>query len=150
MRKRFLAELVVPGVDWAVPVVRHCIGRTLTAAGHRNVDNAQLVVSELVSNAFLHSRSARPGGVIVVEIAEIGDTLARIEVMDEGAGTIPHPRVTTEDACHGRGLWLVQQTAARWGIYRDTLGGNVVWAECSTTDGPTTNVLDAPTRAREM
>jgi anti-sigma regulatory factor (Ser/Thr protein kinase) len=137
--ERFLVETVVPGVDWAVPVIRHCVGRTLTAAGHQNVENAELVVSELVSNSVLHTRSARCGGLVTVEVRAISDALVRIEVTDEGARTSPCPRESGGEDCHGRGLWLVEQVSARWGTRPQPLGWNTVWAEVFTTD-------DAPDR----
>jgi anti-sigma regulatory factor (Ser/Thr protein kinase) len=130
--RHLLVEIVVPGLHRSVPIVRQCLKLALTGSGHRCVDEACLVVSELVTNAVLHTRSARPGGVVVVELAEISDGLARIEVMDEGAGTVPQLRESNDVACHGRGLRLVEQVSARWGVYPGLLGGSVVWAEVFT------------------
>lgn len=137
MIRRLLAEMVLPGAERSVSLARHFVGLVLTQAGHQNVDGARLVASELVGNAVLHTRSARPAGLITVEITEIGDELARIEVIDEGALTVPRPRKPGEGDGTGRGLWLVEETAARWGVDHDPFGGNVVWAEVFTTeDGP--------------
>ncbi|MFC4007819.1 ATP-binding protein [Nonomuraea purpurea] len=134
MSERFLAEMVVPGVECSVPLLRRFVGQVLTAAGHRSVDDAQLVAGELAGNAVVHTRSARPGGLIVVGVAAIGDALARIEVIDEGALTVPRPRKAGVGDCHGRGLWLVEQVSARWGIGQEPFGGTVVWAEVFTAE----------------
>ncbi|WP_433515981.1 ATP-binding protein [Nonomuraea sp. CA-143628] len=149
MIKRLLVEIVVPGLHRSVPIVRQCLKLTLTGTGHQGVDEACLVVTELVTNSILHTRSARPGGVVVVELAEISDGLSRIEVMDEGAGTVPRPRESDDDACHGRGLRLVEQVSARWGVYPGPLGGSVVWAEVFTASAVAAESLRAPFRTGE-
>ncbi|WP_433515935.1 hypothetical protein ACQP2T_10330 [Nonomuraea sp. CA-143628] len=51
MSERFLGEFVLPGVAQSVAVARHCVGEMLAAAGHRDVENARLIVSELTTNA---------------------------------------------------------------------------------------------------
>jgi anti-sigma regulatory factor (Ser/Thr protein kinase) len=131
-------------VDWAVPVIRHCVGRTLTAVGHRNVENAELVVSELMANAILHTRSARSGGLVTVEVTAIGDALVRIEVTDEGARSVPRAHESSEQDCHGRGLWLVEQVSARWGTQPRPLGWNTVWAEVFTAEDVPDVLLEVP------
>lgn len=144
MTERFLVETVVPGVDWAVPVIRHCVGRTLRAAGHRNVENAELVVSELTANALLHTHSARSGGLVTVEVSAISDALVRIEVTDEGARSVPRAHEPGDEDCHGRGLWLVEQVSARWGTQARSLGWNTVWAEVLTAEDIPDALLKVP------
>ncbi len=51
----------------------------------------------------------------MVLIAELGPDMAHIEVIDEGADTVPRPRISEADDCTGRGLWLVSQLSAKWG-----------------------------------
>ncbi|TMR99779.1 ATP-binding protein [Nonomuraea basaltis] len=131
---RFLAELVFPGVPSSVPIARHCVKGVLRAAGHQNMTGVQLVVSELVANAVMHSASGLAGGLITVDIRAIGDGLARIDVMDDGGLTVPHVREPSEMDCSGRGLQIVEETALRWGIGDNALGGRVTWAEVLTTD----------------
>lgn len=132
MNERFLGEIVLPGVTWSVPVARRCAGEILAAAGHRNVERAHLVVSELVGNAVLHTASGLSGGLVTVEIVAVDAVTARIAVTDDGAETVPRPREPDEVSCDGRGLMLVERMSARWGAR--TLGGGrrTVWAETPT------------------
>ncbi|MEU6716311.1 ATP-binding protein [Nonomuraea sp. NPDC046802] len=132
MSDQALVKMALPGVARSVSLARRWAVDVLTAAGHQNADDARLVVSELVGNAVLHTGSGRPGGLVAVKIFEIGDGLARIEVIDEGASTVPKPREPCEDNCHGRGLLLVEQASIRWGVRPAPLRCNLVWAEVPT------------------
>ena len=88
-------------------------------------DAAALVVSELVTNAIVHTSSRR----IVCELHD-GDDRVRIAVRDEGlAPGEPHPgrRVAPEEE-HGRGLLLVAAVSTAWGA-QETGPGLLVWAE---------------------
>lgn len=139
MRERALVDLTVPGSAAWVCLVRRWVADALTVAGHREVDGARLVASELVGNAVLHTGSGRPGGLVRVKVFEVTAVTARVEVIDEGAATVPLPRRSDDDECRGRGLWLVQQTAISWGTRTVPRRWNLVWAEVSTLD-----VLDTP------
>ena len=85
------------------------------------VDIAQLVLSELVTNAVSHGRSRCEVRLALTESA------LRIEVADHGAGT-PEPLVTSDTDDHGRGLLLVSAVAAAWGVQPIPGAGKVVWA----------------------
>jgi anti-sigma regulatory factor (Ser/Thr protein kinase) len=88
------------------------------------VNDATLLVSELVSNAIMHAVAissredlrlrvlGNPGGI-------------RIEVVD---GSHDPPVRRPVDVSGGRGLLLVDEIAARWGT-RSEPGGKVVWFE---------------------
>jgi anti-sigma regulatory factor (Ser/Thr protein kinase) len=65
------------------------------------VDGARLIASELVTNAVLHTGSGRAGGLVTIEVLEISDAVARIEVIDEGALTIPTLREPSDGDCGG-------------------------------------------------
>src|SRR4051812_33341347 len=89
----FLAEIVLPGVTRSVSVARRCVGEVLMIAGHEDVDDVQLVVSELLTNAVSHTASGEPGGFVTVEVASLDAATAYIEVIDEGAAvTVPEVR----------------------------------------------------------
>ncbi|MFG1709884.1 ATP-binding protein [Nonomuraea sp. M3C6] len=140
--EEFLAELVLPGNRRSVSVARHCVGNVLKAAGHLSADSALLVVSELVANAVLHTVSGLAGGLVTVVVREIGDAIARIDVIDQGARTVPRMRESSETDCSGRGLRIVGETAIRWGVSDDALGGWAVWAEVLTTEDASAAVTD--------
>jgi len=129
---RVLVELAFPGVAAWVPLARRWVADALLAAGHRDMDGARLVTSELVGNAVLHTGSGRPGGLVVVRVSAAGEAVARIEVIDEGAKTGPRPRRSDDDECGGRGLWVVEQSSIRWGTRNVPLRRTLVWAEVST------------------
>ncbi|GHG39356.1 ATP-binding protein [Streptomyces zaomyceticus] len=87
-------------------------------------DTVALVVSELVTNAVVHTASDR----VVCEIREGEETL-RIAVRDEGGAAGPRIRDCGEDE-RGRGLLIVDALCSAWGADRTGHGtAQVVWAE---------------------
>lgn len=87
-------------------------------------DNAALVVSELVTNAIVHTASSH----VVCELQDHDDTV-RIAVRDEGcAPGEPHPSPQRPDEEHGRGLLLVDALCRAWGA-QEHGPGLLVWAE---------------------
>lgn len=132
MNERFLGEVVLPGVAHSVAVARHCVEGMLASAGHRDVENARLIVSELATNALIHTASGLYGGVITVEVIAVDAEIVRVEVTDDGADTVPRSRESGDDGCHGRGLWLVEQISLKWGVRLLGAGLRAVWAETFT------------------
>lgn len=109
------------------------------SVGDETCTSAVLVVSELITNAIVHTASA----FIVCEVQDGPDSL-RIAVRDEGCapGEIcPAPRLPEEE--HGRGLLLVEAVSEAWGIQEQGLG-LLVWAELAhpavTARQPATDV----------
>ncbi|WP_435879130.1 ATP-binding protein [Streptomyces tuirus] len=92
-------------------------------------DSAALVVSELVTNAIVHTASTH----IVCELLD-GDDLVRIAVRDEGcAPGQPHAASRTRpEEEHGRGLLLVDALCHSWGAHENG-PGLLVWAELPRT-----------------
>lgn len=87
-------------------------------------DTAVLVVSELVTNAIVHTAS----DVVVCELRDGGD-LVRIAVRDEGcAPGEPHPSPQRPEEEHGRGLLLVEALCQSWGA-QEHGPGLLVWAD---------------------
>jgi anti-sigma regulatory factor (Ser/Thr protein kinase) len=87
------------------------------------IEDARLVVSELVTNAATHaSSSAR------VELRLLSGTL-RIGVSDRGGGA-PEPQPIDVYRPGGRGLLLVSAVAVAWGVEGEA-HGKTVWAELS-------------------
>ena len=111
------------------------------------VDDAALVVTELVSNAVLHA-----GGPITLSASVAHDGSAvRLEVAD----TSPVPPVLREYgnvASTGRGLTLVARLASRWGI-EPADSGKRVWVEIGTAGTSTltepASTVSEPERAGE-
>lgn len=84
-------------------------------------DVAELLVSELVTNAILHA-----GSDVRLYVHTDGRRV-RVEVADASAA-LPQVRHFAIDATTGRGLELVEALAPRWGA-TPTAGGKTVWFE---------------------
>jgi serine phosphatase RsbU (regulator of sigma subunit)/anti-sigma regulatory factor (Ser/Thr protein kinase) len=86
------------------------------------VDRAELLVSELVTNAVLYTASH-------VELRlSVHDGRLRVEVIDESGERPPAQRPVDLEQASGRGLLLVQSLASTWGV--DPVGvGKSVWFE---------------------
>jgi anti-sigma regulatory factor (Ser/Thr protein kinase) len=95
------------------------------------LENAQLVVSELVTNGVLHS-GACATDALVVRVA-LSRTMVRVEVEDPGRGGVIAPRSPDLTSGGGFGLQLVQALSERWGMERVTQGGTSVWAQLPRT-----------------
>ncbi|MEV4747249.1 ATP-binding protein [Streptosporangium sp. NPDC049248] len=122
-----LGSVELPGVAESVGVARRYVRGVLEKSGLRDTYDAELLVSELVSNAVRHSESGRAGGLVTVVVANCGETV-QIAVGDSGSATCA-PRIPAgpdEDAEGGRGLWLVSEVALSWGWYEGAVG-RIVW-----------------------
>lgn len=102
---------------------RRTVGDTLASWGWEDVvDDAVLLVSELVTNAVLHANSS----IALVILGTEGRL--RIEVHDGGAGS-PALRHFSPTAGTGRGLQLVGMLSTAWGVEPRADGGKAVWFE---------------------
>jgi anti-sigma regulatory factor (Ser/Thr protein kinase) len=84
-------------------------------------DTVVLLISEAVTNAFVHGRSDARLRITVTGsdvLVEVGDDNSR------------HPRRVTQDddALDGRGMLLMVALARHWGV-RDEVLGKTVWFE---------------------
>jgi hypothetical protein len=87
-------------------------------------DTAVLVISELVTNAIVHTASS----VVVCELHDRDDRV-RIAVRDEGcAPGEPCAQRQRPEEEHGRGLLLVDALCPAWGA-QEHGPGLLVWAE---------------------
>lgn len=122
----------------SVPAARRFVDDALTTWGRADlVDDVGLSVTELVTNATLHSRST----FFDVELRAHRDAV-RICVLD--AGELPAASIAARgdfeppgagdldvESMTGRGLFIVSALASSWGI--DELpGGTRVWADFTT------------------
>ncbi|MFI1396924.1 ATP-binding protein [Streptomyces sp. NPDC020681] len=111
----------------AVPEVRRVLRELLHQCGKPESDVAELLASELVTNALIHTDH---GAVVTATVAP---STVRVEVRDFMAG-LPEaaepsgPSVPDVLDTHGRGLVLVQSLADAWGVRTQGIG-KVVWFE---------------------
>ena len=115
---------VFPGRHEQVAHVRRFVARALE--GCPVTDEAILCVSELATNALLHTASGNEGEFEV--IVQQGRSWIRIAVSDEGSSTTPTPRALDATSEDGRGLGLVALIAYRWG-QRGNEHGRTIWFE---------------------
>ncbi|MFL6138499.1 MAG: SpoIIE family protein phosphatase [Frankiaceae bacterium] len=114
--------LLLRADDDAAAEARRLVAETLAGGPFGTlVDDAQLVATELVTNALLH------GAPPVALSVELTGSSLRIEVSD-GSSSTPLRGTGGESAMTGRGMVLVESLAARWGVER-TDAGKLVWAE---------------------
>ncbi|MFL6129577.1 MAG: ATP-binding protein [Mycobacteriales bacterium] len=102
-------------------------GQGLSAAV---VDDAQLVVSELIGNAVRYGRPL-PGNTLRVSWAVEPDCLV-LKVTDGGSHQSPRFRDAGPSDVRGRGLAIVDALARKWGVDRHENGVgpiSTVWAE---------------------
>jgi len=120
-------EVCLP-LDARAPGVARTLVERLRGRVHVSVlEDALLVVSELVTNSVRHS-GASAGAVAVVRV-ELTRTMVRLEVEDPGRGGVIAPRAPDLDG--GFGLNLVGGLSERWGLERVAAGGTRVWAQLS-------------------
>lgn len=81
---------------------------------------AELIVSELVTNAIRHA-----GAPIELRLIHNGSLICEVS---DASSTSPHPRRAHELDEGGRGLLLVGRLCERWGT-RHTPSGKTIWAE---------------------
>lgn len=103
------------------------VRRTLAASevGPSVVDDATLIVSELLTNVALHCAGDTEPEATVRLVAVLARL--RIEVHDTSP-LILAQRVPGDDDEHGRGLLVVDALSERWG-YSSTANGKCVWCE---------------------
>ncbi|WP_137992553.1 ATP-binding protein [Streptomyces vilmorinianum] len=114
----------VGGTDLtAVPEVRHALREMLRKWGDPGAsDVAELLTSELVTNALIHTDHGA-----VVTATMVPENL-RVEVRDFVSGLSARHVPPADDGTHGRGLVLVEALADSWGV-EDHGVGKVVWFE---------------------
>src|SRR4051794_24662938 len=91
------------------------------------LEDARLVVSELVTNSVRHSGAPAPA--VVVLRVELTPGMVRVEVDDPGCDGVVAPRAPDFVNGGGFGLNLVRALSERWGLERIAAGGTRVWAQ---------------------
>ncbi|MEO3827348.1 ATP-binding protein [Actinomadura sp. B10D3] len=107
-----------------VAVVRRRL-RAALGPDHRCADTAELVVSELVTNAVVHG--CAPGDPVRLTIRRLPRSRVVITVTDtgRGRGTVPRLKLAGSAGTNGRGLFIVASIASRWSVRRAGTGFRV-------------------------
>lgn len=113
------AERELP-VSHEAPSMARQFLRSATCAEHHStvVDDAVLLVSELVTNSVLYG-----GPPVVVAVDCDGDAL-QVRVRD-GSASLPSRREATTSDENGRGLQLVADLSSAWGVDPEPNGKHV-------------------------
>ena len=104
----------------SVGAARRAVGTWLSERGCHTGDDAVLVLSELVTNAMIHTDTG-----CTIE-ARHGDDLLRLEVRDQSPQA-PVKRLVGASDIGGRGLHVVDAVAEAWG-WEPAADGKRVWA----------------------
>jgi anti-sigma regulatory factor (Ser/Thr protein kinase) len=108
----------------AIGEARHFVTSVLTKWHMEALaDTAELVTSELASNAVQHARLA----AFRVSIERLDDQHVKVAVIDRSTAP-PVRQFAADDEDHGRGLALVEAISQRWGTDRMRWGKRV-WAD---------------------
>ena len=126
-----------PGRTWTVPfataAVRIARARVTVALRQATIANnviedARLIVSELLGNALRHARPL-PDGTLRVRLV-VDDRVVRIAVVDGGSVTLPTLLHPPPISVSGRGLAIVRKLTHDWGV-QESRGGNTVFGVIS-------------------
>lgn len=116
-------HVTLPGIPPSISVARRIVRDAAGDLPASLIGDAELLVSELVTNAIRYGGSTieltadREGESLRIAVHDDGDDLPRTD----GAGPAP-------DAVSGRGLRIVEQVAADWGVTTETTrSGKTVW-----------------------
>ncbi|MFF1746558.1 ATP-binding protein [Streptomyces mirabilis] len=118
--RRFVTDAVT---DWKMPDL---------------ADTAELVASELASNAVRHARA----DVFRVTLRRLSDDRVRVAVIDRSR-TLPKRESADDEADHGRGLAIVEAVSQQWDT-EPLPWGKRVWADLQTPPLPKMPANEVP------
>jgi anti-sigma regulatory factor (Ser/Thr protein kinase) len=93
-------------------------------------DTAELLASELVTNAINASQRLRTLETPVVRLWLVSDQIYLVIHVWDGSHETPVRKEANADDLSGRGLMIVDKLSAEWGSYQKPQG-KVVWARLS-------------------
>ncbi|MEO6020871.1 MAG: ATP-binding protein [Knoellia sp.] len=91
----------------------------------QTIDESEIVVSELMTNAIRHARPLADGCLRVRW--KVRGEVVEIEVTDGGGDSVPVPAPAAVWVSSGRGLRIIRSLAHEWGVGEDK-GAQTVWA----------------------
>jgi anti-sigma regulatory factor (Ser/Thr protein kinase) len=115
-------RLDLPPRPTSAAEARRFVAKALKAVDPQVREVGVLLASELVTNALLYAQ-----GRITVRVLPLDDAW-RVTVHD-GSPSDVRPRQVGLEATSGRGLALVEQLSASWGVEHDEAEGKEVWFE---------------------
>ncbi|WP_165865546.1 ATP-binding protein [Vallicoccus soli] len=126
-----------PAASASVPAARRLVRGHLGAGTVPDdvVADAEVCVSELVTNAVLHARTE------LEVLVALASGAVRLEVLDRSA-RVPRQVVHSDGAVTGRGLEMVQALCRAWGVDPRPGVGKVVWCELDLAPAPVAEDLD--------
>jgi anti-sigma regulatory factor (Ser/Thr protein kinase) len=120
-------SVALPADATGARVARARVRRALMEWGLSAIEpNVTLVVSELVTNGFLHA-----GGSVDLVVSADGNLL-HISVADNESDALPQELHVPPTEPGGRGMAIVADLTSRWGVLRqrpDGHPGKIVWCE---------------------
>lgn len=130
-RRRFdeaSVEFMLPATTAAAGRAREAVRAIMTGWGlEREADTATLLVSELVTNAVRHA-----GTTLGVTLTRHQHSL-HVAVSDGAVSRWPHVVEANPEDEGGRGLWMVEHLADRWGTSAGE-SGKSVWFELGLSE----------------
>jgi len=114
------------GNEESVAAARAFVAHALAHCHGETIEVARLLTSELATNAVVHAHSA-----FDVAASETDGTV-HVEVTD-GCSTWPDPLATRSIDLHGRGLILLRDLSAGWGVTHAP-PGKTVWFDLRCPD----------------
>lgn len=126
------ATLVLPAASTSPRRAREFVASVLTDWGQDELlTEAQLLTSELVTNAVLHA-----GTDLTISVTADRDRATLIVAVRDGSDSLPRVRHYSPLATTGRGLAIVGQSAVAFGA-EPIDSGKEVWFELPMAFGPT-------------
>ncbi|MFB4305309.1 ATP-binding protein [Actinomadura sp. GTD37] len=119
--------LILEPTDQAPAKARRYLTARFRELGHADDFAGRLVVTELVTNSYMH---VGVGQIVVRIFPDVREHLTVIEVQDEGTA-LPVVRGEDCDAIGGRGLLLMARLAHDWGVRPLGEEGKITWARCA-------------------
>ncbi|MDQ2588414.1 hypothetical protein CKY47_31565 [Saccharothrix yanglingensis] len=106
--------------------------RAVLADLHQDVvEDAELVVTELVTNAYEHAHGPR-----ALRLRRpFAQPVVRVEVDDTTPRTPPHPGTSSLGPFRGRGLLMIETISSRWGVETHE-SHKTVWADIPVGASP--------------
>lgn len=117
------SQLRLPCTDRAPRLARAFLTKvSCPRHGGRTVEDAELLVSELVTNAIRHGTPP-----VTMSVHCQGEDGLHVSVSDENPHQSPVQRDANPDAESGRGVRLIEPTCERWGVHRPRNNTKEVW-----------------------